>query len=72
MLNTLACIYDTIYSSYIFKSMPSVNALEDYGGTHKAYSWQDLSSSLAETVADVAEKLAQPFTQSQISMDLDL
>jgi len=39
--------------------------LEDYGdeGALTAYSWQDFASSLAE-------KLAQPFTQSQISMHL--
>ena len=29
-------------------------------------------SSLAKKVADMAEKLAQPFTQSQITMLLDL
>ena len=29
---------------------------------------QDLCSSLAEKVADMAEKLAHPFTQSQIYM----
>jgi len=36
----------------------------DYGGALTAYSWQDLSSSLAEKVADMAEKLALLFTQS--------
>ena len=35
--------------------------LEDYGGALNGYSWQDLSSSLAEKVADTAEKLVQPF-----------
>ena len=39
--------------------------LENCEGAFTAYSWQDLSSSLAEKVADMAEKLAQPFTQTQ-------
>ena len=45
--------------------------LEDYEGALTAYSWQDFSSSLAEKMAHIDEKLAQPFTQSQISMLLD-
>ena len=44
---------------------------EDFGGALMAYSWQNLSSSLAEKVADMTEKVAQPFTQSQISMHLN-
>ena len=36
--------------------------LGDYGGTLTAYSWQDLSPSSADKVADMTEKLAQPFT----------
>jgi len=44
--------------------------LQDYGGALTAYSWQDFASSLAEKVADMAEKLDQPFTQSDISMHL--
>ena len=45
-----------------------VASLEGYGDALTAYSWQDLSSSMAEKVVEMAEKLAQPFRQSQISM----
>jgi len=43
------------------------SSIEDCGGALTAYSLQDFASSLDE----MAEKLALPFIQSQISMHLD-
>ena len=51
--------------------MFEICSLEDYGGAITAYSWKHFPSLLAEKLAEMAEKRAQPFTQSQIYMHLD-
>ena len=55
--------YSIKYTNNFFQLLET---LEENGITLTAYPWQDLSSLLA----DLAVKLAQPFTQSQIAMHL--
>ena len=46
--------------------------LEDYGDSLTAHSYQVFASSQAEKVDEIVEKLAQPSTQSQISMHISI
>ena len=62
----LCCFYLHARLEYLSDSFFGGQTLEVCGGALTAYSWQDLSP----WPADMAKKLARPFTQSQISMYL--
>ena len=66
ILSIFICIY-----ILLLEFMFEICSLEDYGGAITAYSWKHFPSLLAEKLAEMAEKRAQPFTQSQIYMHLD-